>query len=85
MTGGTAWIAASDVGSAVGALIGTAIAGALWLAFALRSLRLRDEASPNYVGLYRWTGEQVRTRRRAVAFMLGWGIAVFVANLVILS
>jgi hypothetical protein len=76
-------IVAAELGEAVGALVGTAVAGALWLAFAFRSLRLRDEGSPQYVGLYRWTGEQVRTRRRAVAFVVGWGLVIFAVNLLI--
>ncbi len=78
-------IVAANVGEAVGALVGTAVAGAIWLAFAFRSLRLRDEGSPQYVGLYRWTGEQVRTRRRAVAFVVGWGLAIFLLNLLLVS
>ncbi len=70
---------------ALAALLGTVTAGGLWLAFAFRSLRLREERSPRYVGLYRWTGEQVRTRGRAVAFVLAWGVVVFVVNLLAAS
>ncbi|HWC10632.1 MAG TPA: hypothetical protein VG455_05355 [Acidimicrobiales bacterium] len=76
-------IGAADSGEAVGAVLGTAAAAVLWLAFAFRSLRLRDEDSPRYMGLYRWTGEQVQTRRRAVAFAGGWGLVILVVNLLI--
>ncbi len=79
-----AWIVASAA-DAVGAIAGTAFAGALWLALAFRSLKLREEGSPRYVGFYRWTGEQVRTRPRAVAFVVTWGLAILVVNLLILS
>ena len=83
MRGVAIGIAAADLASVLGALAGTAVAGALWLAFAFRSIKLRDEGSPDYVGLYRWTGDQVRTRQRAVVFVLVWGCAIFVANLVL--
>ena len=76
-------LVAADVANAVGALVGIAVAGALWLVFAFRSLKLRDEGSPLYVGLIRWTGEQVRTRQRAVAFVLAWGLIMFVLNVLI--
>jgi len=72
---------AADIGSALAALVGTAVAGALWLALAFRSMKLRDDGSPDYVGLYRWTGEQVRTRARAVAFVVVLACTVVVANL----
>ncbi len=77
-------VLAANLGDTVGALVGVAVAGAVWLAFAFRALRLRDEGSPDYVGFYRWTGEQVRTRERAVAFVLFWAAVIFVANLVLL-
>ena len=80
--GAHAWIVASTA-DAVGAIVGTAVAGVLWLLLAFRSLKLRDEGSPRYVGLYRWTGEQVRTRPRAVAFVVAWGVAVSVVNALI--
>lgn len=80
MVGAEAWVGASAA-DAVGAILGTAVAGALWLALAFRSLRLRDEGSPEYVGLYRWTGEQVRTRARAVGVV--GGLAVSVGNILI--
>jgi hypothetical protein len=70
---------------AVGALVGITVAGALWLGLAFRSLRLRDEGSPQYVGLYRWTAEQVRTRARAVAFVVAWALVILVVNLLILG
>ena len=73
----------ASAADAVGAIAGTAFAGALWLVLAFRSLQLRDEGSPRYVGFYRWTGEQVRTRRRAVVFVLAWGLAVSVVNVLI--
>ncbi len=76
------WFVAS-VADAAGAIVGTAVAGALWLAIAFRSLKLRDEGSDRYVGLYRWTGEQVRTRPRAVAFVVAWGVVVSVVNVLI--
>lgn len=85
MVGGTTLLAATDAGDAVGALMGTAIAGGFWLAVAFRSFRLRDENSPKYVGLYRWTGEQVQTRRRAVICVVLWSLVVFVMNLLILG
>jgi hypothetical protein len=76
------WIVASGA-DAVGAIVGTAFAAALWLVLAFRSIKLRDEGSPRYVGLYRWTGDQVRTRPRAVAFVVAWGVAVSVVNVLI--
>jgi hypothetical protein len=76
------WIVASE-GDAVGAVVGTAVAGVLWLVLAFRSLKLRDEGSPRYVGFYRWTGDQVRTRPRAVAFVVAWGLVVSVVNVLI--
>jgi hypothetical protein len=79
------WVFASSTADAVAALVGTAVAGALWLALAFRSVRLRDEGSPKYVGYYRWTGEQVRTRRRAVAFVVGWGLVILLVNVLILG
>ncbi len=68
---------------ALGAVLGTVAAAALWLAFAFRSLRLREEGSPRYVALYRWTGEQVQTRRRAVAFAGAWTVILSVANVLV--
>ncbi len=76
-------LAASDVGNAIGALVGTSIGAAVLLAVAFRSFRLRDEASPSYVGLSRWMGENVRTRGRAMAFVVVVAIAVFVVNLLL--
>ena len=72
-----------QMADALGAVLGTVAAGALWLAFAFRSLRLRDEGSPRYVALYRWTGEQVKTRRRAVAFAGAWTVILAVANVLV--
>lgn len=74
---------AAALGDAVGALVGVAIAGAVWLAFAFRSLRLREEGSEEYAGLYRWTGDAVRTRRRAVAFVVVLGLIIFLVNLLL--
>ena len=72
----------ANLGETVGAVVGVAVGGAVWLAFAFRAVRLRDEGSPGYVGFYRWTGEQVRTRERAVAFVVFWAAVIVVANLV---
>ena len=77
------WFAAADAADTVGALAGVAVAGGLWLVLAFRSLKLRDEGSPRYAGLYRWTGEQVRTRPRAVVFVVAWGVAVSVINVLV--
>lgn len=76
---------AAPLADAIGALVGVAIAGALWLALAFRSVRLKEEESPEYVGLYRWTGDAVRTRRRAVAFVIAWGLVIFLINLLVLG
>ena len=82
MPGEPAWIVASGA-DAVGGIVGTAAAAAFWLALAFRSIKLREEGSAQYVGLYRWTGEQVRTRPRAVAFVVAWGLAVSVVSILI--
>ena len=78
-------IVAAALADAVGALAGVAVAGAVWLAFAFRSLRLKETESPEYVGLYRWTGDAVRTRGRAVAFVVAWGLVIFVVNLLLIG
>ncbi|HEX2192525.1 MAG TPA: hypothetical protein VHH09_04985 [Acidimicrobiales bacterium] len=78
-------IVAAALGDAVGALVGVAIAGAVWLAFAFRSLRLKEAESAEYVGLHRWTGDAVRTRGRAVAFVVAWGLLIFVVNLLFIG
>ena len=80
-----AWLAAADAADTVGAVVGVALAGGLWLFFAFRSLRLRDEGGPAYAGFYRWTGEQVRTRPRAVAFVVIWGLLILAVNLLFLG
>jgi hypothetical protein len=69
--------------SFLGSVIGVLLATALFLMISFRSIRLKVEASAQYSGAWRWLGERVETKYRALSFAAGlvFGMSIILTTL----
>lgn len=69
-------VAFTDTGAIVTFAVACMLGILLSLMVSFRSLRLKTEGGPQYTGLWRWVGEKIKTRTRAVGIAAGLSLGL---------